>query len=54
MTAESGTVTIAGSPSTDEMVFFNIKRDVDSDNQTGDARLLGIQIFFTTDAANDA
>ena len=34
VTAESGTVTIAGSPSTDEMVFFNIKRDVDSDNQT--------------------
>ena len=54
VTAESGTVTIAGSPSTDEMVFFNIKRDVDSDNQTGDARLLGIQIFFTTDAANYA
>ena len=24
------------------------------DDQTGDARLIGIQIFFTTDAANDA
>ena len=53
ITAESGNVTIAGSPSTDEMVFFNIMRDVSADNQTGDARLLGIQIFFTTDAAND-
>ena len=53
VTAESGNVTIAGSPSTDEMVFFNIMRDVSADNQTGDARLLGIQIFFTTDAAND-
>ena len=54
VTAESGNVTIAGSPSTDEMVFFNVLRDVSADNQTGDARLLGIQIFFTTDAANDA
>tara|TARA_B100000287_G_scaffold16079_1_gene16250 strand:+ start:398 stop:2353 length:1956 start_codon:yes stop_codon:yes gene_type:complete len=54
VTAESGNVTIAGSPSTDEMVFFNIRRDVSADSQTGDARLLGIQIFFTTDAANDA
>ena len=53
VTAESGNVTIAGSPSTDEMVFFNVLRDVSADNQTGDARLLGIQIFFTTDAAND-
>jgi hypothetical protein len=53
VTAESGNVTIAGSPSTDEMVFFNIMRDVSADNQSGDARLLGIQIFFTTDAAND-
>ena len=54
VTAESGNVTIAGSPSTDEMVFFNVLRDVSADNQSGDARLLGIQIFFTTDAANDA
>ena len=53
VTAESGNVTIAGSPSTDELVFFNIRRDVSADSQTGDARLLGIQIFFTTDAAND-
>ena len=53
VTAESGNVTIAGSPSTDEMVFFNVLRDVSADNQSGDARLLGIQIFFTTDAAND-
>jgi len=36
------------------MVFFNVQRDTDDDNQTGDARLIGIQIFFTTDAATDA
>ena len=53
ITAESGDVTITGAGD-DEMVFFQIQRDTDDDNQTGDARLLGIQIFYTTDAANDA
>ena len=52
VTAESGGVTIAGRAD-DSMVFFNILRDVSADSQTGDARLLGIQIFFTTDLAND-
>ena len=32
VTAESGAVTIAGSPSTDEYVFFEIKRDVSEDS----------------------
>jgi hypothetical protein len=52
--AESGAVTIAGSPSTDEQVFFQISRDVSADSLTADAKLLGIKLFFTTDAANDA
>jgi len=51
---ESGAVTIAGSPSTDEQVFFQISRDVSADSLTADAKLLGIKLFFTTDAANDA
>ena len=54
VTAESGAVTIAGSPSTDEFVFFEIKRDVSEDSLTADAKLLGIKLFFTTDAGNDA
>ena len=53
VTAESGAVTIAGSPSTDEYVFFQIFRDVSADDLTADAKLLGIKLFFTTDAAND-
>ena len=53
VTAESGAVTIAGSPSTDEEVFFQIQRDVSEDSLTADAKLLGIKLFFTTDAAND-
>jgi len=54
VTAESGAVTIAGSPSADEYVFFQISRDVSADDLDADAKLLGIKIFFTTDAANDA
>jgi len=54
VTAESGAVTIAGSPSTDEYVFFQISRDVSADDLTADSKLLGIKLFFTTDAANDA
>ncbi len=52
--AESGAVTIAGSPAADEYVFFQISRDVSADDLTADARLLGIKLFFTTSAANDA
>jgi len=54
VTAESGAVTIAGSPSTDEYVFFQIQRDVSADDLSADSKLLGIKLFFTTDAANDA
>ena len=54
VTAESGAVTIAGSPSTDEEVYFQITRDVSEDSLTADAKLLGVKLLFTTDAANDA
>jgi hypothetical protein len=52
----SGAVTIAGSPAVDQLTYFNFFRNADSgaDTFTGDARVLGIKIFFTTDAANDA
>ena len=51
--AESGAVTIANAAA-DSMTFFQIMRDVSADTQSGDARLLGIKLFFTTDAANDS
>ena len=53
ITAESSAVTISGAAS-EEMTIFRIGRDVSEDTQTGDARLLGVKIFFTTDAATDA
>jgi len=56
VSAESSAVTIAGSPAVDQQTYFQIFRDanVGGDTYTGVARLLGIKIFFTTDAANDA
>jgi hypothetical protein len=56
VTAESSAVTIAGSPAVDQQTYFQIFRDANAggDTYTGVARLLGIKIFFTTDAANDA
>ena len=51
--AESGAVTIGGSPAAGDEVFFNIYRDVSADDQSADARLVGVKIFYTTDAAND-
>ena len=54
VSAESGAVTIAGSPGDNEYVFFQVSRDVSADDLTADARLLGIKLFYTTDSANDA
>ena len=56
MTAVSGAVTIGGSPADDDQTFFQLYRDAadGSDDFTGDARVLGVKLFYTTDAANDA
>jgi len=53
VSAVSGPVTVA-SAAVDTQTYFQIMRDVSADDQTGDARLLGIKLFFTTDAKNDA
>jgi hypothetical protein len=56
MTSASSGMTIAGSPADDDYTFFQLYRDAadGSDTFTGDARVLGIKLFYTTDAANDA
>jgi len=55
ITAESGAVTIAGTPGEDEQVFFQVFRDVSDSNDTAteDAGLLGVQLFWTNNAATD-
>ena len=50
---ESNAITIKGSPSANEMVYFEIHRDVGTDSLTADAKLLGIKLFYTTNAGND-
>ena len=52
VSAVSGAVTITNA-AVDTQTYFQVSRDVSADSQTGDARLLGIKLFFTTDAAND-
>ena len=54
VSAESGAITIAGSPGDNELVYFRIGRDVSEDNMAGDCRLHGIKLFFNTDPKNDA
>ena len=54
VTAESGTLAVSGA-AVGDIVYFKIQRDHDhgSDDMAEDARLIGIKIFFTTDASND-
>ena len=51
----STAVTIAAA-AVDTYTYFQVRRNATdgADDFTGDARLLGIKIFYTTDAANDA
>jgi len=52
----SGAITIAGTPADDDYTYFQVYRAATTggDDFTGDVRLLGIKLFYTTDAANDA
>jgi hypothetical protein len=49
-------VTIGGTPAEGDHVFFRIFRDVSdaNDDMTEDARLIGVKILFTINAATDA
>lgn len=55
VSAESGAITIAGTPADDDLCFFRVFRDVSDANDTAteDARLLGVKLFITTDAGDD-
>lgn len=56
VTAESAALTIGGTPAAGDLCFFRIFRDVSdaNDDMTEDARLIGVKIFYTVDAGNDA
>lgn len=52
---ESSAITIAGTPAVDDVVQFQLARNVSdgSDTMAVDARLHGIRLFFTVNAADD-
>ena len=56
VSSASSAMTIAGSPADDEQTYFQLYRKAadGGDTFTGEARVLGIKLFYTTDAANDA
>ena len=56
VTAESGAVTLGGSPAAGDLAYFNIERDVSdgNDDMEEDARLIGIKIFYTVDDVHEA
>ena len=50
---ESAAITIAGTPAVGDLVNFKLVRDV-ADTLGVDAKLIGIQLLYTTNAATDA
>lgn len=56
ITVESGAVTVAGPPAEGDLVFFQVFRAVAdaADTMPVDAKLIGIRLYFTLAAGNDA
>lgn len=54
ISAESSAVTVGGTPAAGDAIMIRIKRDVANDTLAADARVLGVEVFFTTNAGNDA
>lgn len=53
VTTESSAVTLNGSPAAGDLVTFQVSRVVGSDNLSADAQLIGIKLYYTTDATTD-
>lgn len=56
VTSTTSAFTISNTPATNDLVTFQVYRDADAGGDTlnADARLMGVQLYFTTNAANDA
>lgn len=50
---ESSAITIAGTPATGDITYFQVSRDVASDNLGVDAKLIGIKLIYTIDSNVD-
>lgn len=55
-TSESPAIAIAGGPAENDLVIFQVARDVANaaDTLAADAALLGVRLFYTINAGNDA
>lgn len=55
MSAESGAITIGGTPAAQDYVVFQVSRDHDEtgDTMAVDARLHGVSLYYTINAATD-
>ena len=54
ITDDTAAVTITSSPASRNWIVFQVYRDAATDTLAADACLLGVNIFYTTNAANDA
>ena len=57
ITAATSAITLAGTPAAGDLAFFQVYRDADAGGDTTnstDARLVGVKINYTTNAATDA
>lgn len=56
VTAESSNITIGGTPAEGDATYFELTREVSNGSDTlgVDAKLIGIHIYFTTNASTDA
>lgn len=54
--AESSAITVAGTPQASDTVNFRLYRDAKTATDTlqGDARIIGVELFMTTDAGTDS
>lgn len=52
----SSAITIAGTPAAEDLVVFQVFRNASSGSDTlnADARLIGVRLYFTTNAADDS
>ncbi len=50
---ESSAITVGGTPAAGDLVVFKILRDT-ADTLSGDAKLVGIKVLYTTNASNDS
>jgi len=55
VTSESTDITIAGTPSTDDLSFFRVQRASSDagDTMTPDMRLIGVKLFYNSSASDD-